>query len=133
MKHHRIIAAILCCGGLVLAEETEPSQKLSALPAEAPSPPDNPSSPDKVALGRQLFFDPLLSATREVACATCHLYIHPDWWDKCLPDGEKSDEEEDMLDLGFDLRKTSRLSCQIMVSDALDGLVVAVPGAKTGW
>lgn len=68
-----------------------------------------------------------------LACATCHLYIHPDWWDKCLPDGEKSEDEEDMLDLGFDLRKTSRLSCQIMVSDELDGLVVAVPGTKTGW
>ena len=68
-----------------------------------------------------------------LACATCHLYIHPDWWDKCLPDGEKWDDEEDMLDLGFDLRKTSRLSCQIMMSDDLDGLVVAVPGTKTGW
>jgi 2Fe-2S ferredoxin len=68
-----------------------------------------------------------------LACATCHLYVAPDWWDKCLPDGEKSDEEEDMLDLGFDIRKTSRLCCQIMVSDELDGLVVAVPGTKTGW
>ncbi len=38
-----------------------------------------------------------------------------------------------MLYLCFDLRKTSRLSCQIMVSDELDGLVVAVPGTKTGW
>lgn len=68
-----------------------------------------------------------------LACATCHLYVHPDWWDKCLPDGEKSDEEEDMLDLGFDVRKHSRLSCQIMVKDELDGLIVAVPGTKTGW
>lgn len=68
-----------------------------------------------------------------LACATCHLYVHPDWWEQCLPDGEKSDDEEDMLDLGFDLRKTSRLSCQIMVSDELDGLVVAMPGTKTGW
>src|SRR5262249_41063404 len=68
-----------------------------------------------------------------LACATCHLYVRPDWWDKCLPDGEKSDEEEDMLDLGFDIRKTSRLCCQIMVTDELDGLVVAVPGTKTGW
>ena len=31
-----------------------------------------------------------------LACATCHVYVHPDWWDKCLPDGEKSDDEEDM-------------------------------------
>ncbi|PZQ46402.1 MAG: 2Fe-2S ferredoxin [Micavibrio aeruginosavorus] len=68
-----------------------------------------------------------------LACATCHLYVHPQWWDKCLPDGDKSDDEEDMLDLGFDVRKMSRLSCQIMVSDDLDGLVVALPGTKTGW
>ena len=68
-----------------------------------------------------------------LACATCHLYVHPDWWDKCLPDGEKSDDEEDMLDLGFDLRKYSRLSCQIMVRDDLDGLIVAMSGTKTDW
>ncbi len=68
-----------------------------------------------------------------LACATCHLYVHPDWWGRCLPDGEKSDEEEDMLDLGFDIRKMSRLCCQIMVTEEMDGLVVAVPGTKTGW
>lgn len=68
-----------------------------------------------------------------LACATCHLYVHPDWWDKCLPDGDKSEDEEDMLDLGFDLRKYSRLCCQIMVSDDLDGLVVAMPGTKVDW
>lgn len=68
-----------------------------------------------------------------LACATCHVYVHPDWLAKTLPEGEKSMEEEDMLDLAFDIRKTSRLSCQIMMSDALDGLVVALPGAKTGW
>lgn len=68
-----------------------------------------------------------------LACATCHMYVKPDWWDKTLPDGEKSDDEEDMLDLGFDVRKYSRLGCQIMMSDDLDGLVVAVPGSKTGW
>lgn len=63
-----------------------------------------------------------------LACATCHLVIHPDWYAKVLPDGGKSLEEEDMLDLAFDLTKTSRLSCQIMMSEALDGLVVALPG-----
>jgi 2Fe-2S ferredoxin len=68
-----------------------------------------------------------------LACATCHLYVHPDWWDKCLPDGARSDDEEDMLDLGFDIRKNSRLSCQIMVTDALDGLIVAMPGSKLSW
>lgn len=70
-----------------------------------------------------------------LACATCHVYVHPDWWDKVLPANEDSisEDEEDMLDLGFDIRKNSRLSCQIMVSEDLDGLVVALPGSKPGW
>ncbi len=68
-----------------------------------------------------------------LACATCHVYVHPDWFKKTLPDDARSDEEEDMLDLGFDVRKTSRLCCQIMVTEELDGLVVATPGTKTGW
>lgn len=69
-----------------------------------------------------------------LACATCHLYVHPDWWDKVMPeDGEISDEENDMLDLAFHLTKRSRLSCQIIVTDELDGLIVALPGAKVDW
>ena len=69
-----------------------------------------------------------------LACATCHVYVHPDWWERTIPEGgEKSPEEEDMLDLAFDIRKNSRLSCQIIMRDNLDGLVVALPGTKTGW
>jgi 2Fe-2S ferredoxin len=69
-----------------------------------------------------------------LSCATCHSYIHPDWYEKTLPDtGEKSEEEEDMLDLAFELRPTSRLCCQIRMKDDYDGLIVAVPGAKTDW
>ncbi len=70
-----------------------------------------------------------------LACATCHVYVHPDWWSKVLPAGEDgvSEGEEDMLDIAFELRKTSRLCCQITMSEELDGLVVAVPGAKTDW
>ena len=70
-----------------------------------------------------------------LACATCHVYVHPDWQAKTMPEGENeiSEEEEDMLDLAFDLRPTSRLCCQIRMSDELDGLVIAVPGAKTDW
>ena len=64
-----------------------------------------------------------------LSCATCHAYIHPDWYDKTLPeDGEISEDEEDMLDLAFDLRKTSRLCCQIRMDEEFDGLEVAVPG-----
>jgi ferredoxin, 2Fe-2S len=58
------------------------------------------------------------------ACATCHVYVDEAWTDKV---GRPSEMEEDMLDFAFDVRATSRLSCQIKVTDALDGLVVRVP------
>ena len=69
-----------------------------------------------------------------MACATCHLYVHPDWQKKMnAMDNEKSDEEEDMLDLALDVTEYSRLGCQIRMSDKLSGLVVAIPGAKVEW
>ena len=69
-----------------------------------------------------------------LACATCHLYVHPDFKDTTMPeDGEVSEDEEDMLDLAFDVRDTSRLCCQIIVDDELDGLTVAVPGTDIDW
>ncbi len=68
-----------------------------------------------------------------LACATCHVYVHPDWWEKTLPDGEISDAENDMLDLAFHLTKRSRLSCQIIVRDHLDGLIIGLPGSKPDW
>ncbi|MBV9347918.1 MAG: 2Fe-2S iron-sulfur cluster binding domain-containing protein [Pseudolabrys sp.] len=58
------------------------------------------------------------------ACATCHVYVDEAWRAKV---GEPSPMEEDMLDFGFDVRENSRLSCQIVVSDELDGLVVTTP------
>ena len=58
------------------------------------------------------------------SCATCHVYVREDWLEKT---GGPSEMEEDMLDFAFDVRDTSRLSCQIKVSDDLDGLVVTVP------
>lgn len=58
------------------------------------------------------------------ACATCHVYVEDDWKDAV---GEPEPMEEDMLDFAYDVRPTSRLSCQIEVSDELDGLVVKVP------
>lgn len=61
-----------------------------------------------------------------LACATCHVVVEPAWYGK-LPD--KSDDEEDMLDLAFGLTKTSRLGCQIVVTEELDGLTVRLPGA----
>ncbi|MEO1065754.1 MAG: 2Fe-2S iron-sulfur cluster-binding protein [Pseudomonadota bacterium] len=58
------------------------------------------------------------------ACATCHVYVDEGWSEKT---GTVEAMEEDMLDFAFDVRPNSRLSCQIRVSDELDGLVVNVP------
>lgn len=58
------------------------------------------------------------------ACATCHVYVDDAWTDKT---GAPEAMEEDMLDFAYDVQPNSRLSCQIKVSDALDGLVVKVP------
>ena len=58
------------------------------------------------------------------ACATCHVYVDDAWAAKT---GEPEVMEEDMLDFAFDVQPTSRLSCQIKVSDELDGLVVRIP------
>jgi len=58
------------------------------------------------------------------ACATCHVYVDEAWADVV---GKPEAMEEDMLDFAYDVRETSRLSCQIRVRDELDGLVVRVP------
>jgi len=58
------------------------------------------------------------------ACATCHVFVEPEWREKT---GQRSSMEEDMLDFAFDVRDSSRLSCQIKITDALDGLRVRVP------
>jgi len=58
------------------------------------------------------------------SCATCHVYVAPEWEDKT---GKATAMEEDMLDFARDVRPNSRLSCQIKVTEALDGLVVTTP------
>ena len=58
------------------------------------------------------------------SCSTCHVYVDPEWKDAA---GEPGPMEEDMLDFAFDVRPTSRLSCQIKVTEALDGLTVTTP------
>ena len=58
------------------------------------------------------------------ACATCHVYVDEAW---VVKTGEPSPMEEDMLDFAYDVRPTSRLSCQIPVTADLDGLVVTTP------
>ena len=62
-----------------------------------------------------------------MACATCHVYVKEDWLNK-LP--KKEDGEEDMLDMAFEPKKNSRLSCQIIVSDEIDGIEVNIPSKQ---
>ena len=57
------------------------------------------------------------------ACATCHVYINDQWLEKISP---KDDDEESMLDQAFDVKNTSRLSCQISLSDELDGIELEI-------
>ena len=61
------------------------------------------------------------------ACATCHVYVREDWLDKT---GTRSAMEESMLDFAEAVEENSRLSCQIKVTDALDGLVVTMPESQ---
>ena len=62
-----------------------------------------------------------------MACATCHVYVKEEWFDK-LPNKENA--EVDMLDMAFEPKPLSRLSCQLTVSDELDGLVVKMPSKQ---
>ena len=63
-----------------------------------------------------------------MACATCHVYVDEKWIDK-IPKAE--DAEIDMIDMAFEPKKNSRLSCQIIVNEQLDGLVVTTPEKQT--
>jgi len=61
------------------------------------------------------------------ACATCHVYVDPEWLTKT---GEQNSMEQSMLDFANDVEPNSRLSCQIKITDALDGLVVRLPKSQ---
>src|ERR1700756_2982112 len=61
-----------------------------------------------------------------LACSTCHVIVDPEWYDLLE---EASEDEEDMLDLAFNLTKTSRLGCQMSIAEQLDGLTVRLPEA----
>ena len=60
----------------------------------------------------------------QMACSTCHVVVAPEWFPQLPP---AVDDEEDMLDLAAGACRTSRLSCQIVLADALDGLTVTIP------
>jgi 2Fe-2S ferredoxin len=61
------------------------------------------------------------------SCATCHVYVDEEWFDKLPP---AALEELDMLDTAHDVEPTSRLSCQIQVTEAIDGLIVTTPAKQ---
>ncbi len=60
----------------------------------------------------------------QLACSTCHVIVAREWFDKLTP---ATEDEEDMLDLAADVQATSRLSCQIVLADDLDGIEVRIP------
>ena len=59
-----------------------------------------------------------------MACATCHVYVNEDWYGKIKP---PDNGEQDMIDMAYEPKKNSRLSCQLIVGDELDGLIVTTP------
>ena len=63
----------------------------------------------------------------QMACSTCHVIVAAEWFEKLV---EASEEEEDMLDFAAGARRTSRLSCQIDLTEELDGLTVSVPATS---
>ena len=62
-----------------------------------------------------------------MACATCHVYVKEEWLNKLQ---KAEDAEQDMIDMAFEPKKNSRLSCQLIVSEELDGLVVTTPSKQ---
>ena len=65
-----------------------------------------------------------------MACSTCHVIVDPADFDRLPPAGE---EEEDLLDIAAAVTRTSRLACQILISDALETLTVRIPGSTQNW
>ena len=63
-----------------------------------------------------------------MACATCHVYVKEEWFNKL---NKAEDAEQDMIDMAYDPKKNSRLSCQLTVTDELDGLVVLTPAKQS--
>ncbi len=62
-----------------------------------------------------------------MACATCHVYVKEEWFNKLT---KAEDGEQDMIDMAFEPKKNSRLSCQLIVTDELDGLEVTTPSKQ---
>ncbi len=84
---------------------------------------DAPNGGSVMEVARELDLPMLAACGGSLACATCHVVVAEDWYAR-LP--EPSADEEDLLDTAHDLTPFSRLSCQLAVTDAIDGLVVAL-------
>jgi len=83
-----------------------------------------PSGLSILEIARKFDIDIEGACEGSLACSTCHVIVDPEWFERL---GEPSEDEEDMLDLAFGLTETSRLGCQIVVTDELDGLEVTLP------
>lgn len=87
---------------------------------------DAPSGLSVLEIAHQNDIDLEGACEGSLACSTCHVVVDPEWYDTLT---EATEDEEDMLDLAFGLTHTSRLGCQIIMSDELDGLTVKLPAA----
>lgn len=87
---------------------------------------DAPSGLSILEIAHQNNIDLEGACEGSLACSTCHVIVDPEWYDTL---NEATEDEEDMLDLAFGLTHTSRLGCQIIMSDELDGITVRLPAA----
>jgi 2Fe-2S ferredoxin len=87
---------------------------------------DAPLGKSVLEVARQHDIDIEGACEGSLACSTCHVVIDPEWYELL---NEASEDEEDMLDLAFNLTRTSRLGCQIVITEELDGLTVRLPAA----
>lgn len=87
---------------------------------------DAPSGLSLLEVAHQNNIDLEGACEGSLACSTCHVIVDPEWYDALQ---EPTEDEEDMLDLAFGLTHTSRLGCQIIVSEELDGITVRLPAA----
>ncbi len=86
-----------------------------------------PAGETLLTIAQRNGFDVEGTCEGSLACATCHLIVAAEWYGRLAPPGE---DEAGMLELAWGLTATSRLGCQIVMSEALDGLVVALPGGS---
>ena len=91
---------------------------------------DSPLGASVLQVARRYDIDIEGACEGSLACSTCHVIVDPEWYDLLK---EASEDEDDMLDLAFNLTKTSRLGCQIIITEELDGLTVRLPAATSNF